>query len=566
MGVYNGPGAPPACPMMVIGPLPEHAGKTMTISTVSPKPVEKGRRATGGAPARDRWFTLACYATAQLALLGWWLGFHPGLMSPDSVTYVAHVTTGPWVAGQSVAYDALLGLSLGVTGGLSAITLLQTAAMAAALAHLAGAIRPLGVRRRPLLVAVGCAALSPPLGAFTVSMWKDVPFTVCAVLAAGTAVRLATRPGPRPGARSGVRHAAGSVARDEDRAWDVAGSVVRDAGSVVRDESGERDVAAGRGGGGRAWDPRFAALGAELLGLGLFRNNGFLVALVAAVLLVALLSGHPGARRRVAAVAAGAVAAPLLLLSVGYPAMGIAPPSRSFAYQTVFGDLAVAYGERPRLFDREQRALLAGIAPLDAWRRGATCQTMAGVFFDPGFGHARAEQRISDVLELWRGLLLRAPGTILSTRICRAALAWQLGPTSGEPGGELYRFSLRDPRLPDGWEGTPAASAMRQRPISDGLLAAGLFALDASTARQLEWLLWRAPFWCYLAYATAALVWWRTGSRAALAGAAVVAGQQIGVILTNTAPDFRFMVSPIFIGILFVPLLLREATALPARR
>ncbi|GAA4179243.1 hypothetical protein GCM10022252_00440 [Streptosporangium oxazolinicum] len=548
---------------------------------MSPKPVEKGRRAIRRAAARDRRFTLACYATAQLALLGWWLGFHPGLMSPDSVTYVAHVTTGPWVAGQSVAYDALLGLSLRVTGGLSAVTLLQTAAMAAALAHLAGAIRPLGGRRRPLLVAVGCAALSPPLGAFTVSMWKDVPFTVCAVLAAGTAVRLATRSGMWSGVRSGARDVAGAVAGGEDRVWDAAGSVVEgvEGEDRARDGAGARDGAkargvgrrrgrdaAGRGGGGWAWDPRFAALGAELLGLGLFRNNGFLVALIAAALLVALLSGRPGARRWVAALAAGAVAAPLLLLGVGYPAMGIAAPSRSFAYQTVFGDLAVAYGERPRLFDQEQRALLAEIAPLDVWRQGATCQTMARVFFDPEFGHTRAEQRISDVLELWRGLLARAPGMILSTRICRAALAWRVGSTSGEPGGELYRFSLGDPRLPDGWEGTPAASAMRQRPILTGLLAAGLFALDASTAGQLEWLLWRAPFWCYLVYATAALVWWRTGSRAALAGAAVVAGQQIGVILTNTAPDFRFMVSPIFIGVLFVPLLLREVGALSPRR
>ncbi|MEV4525382.1 hypothetical protein [Streptosporangium sp. NPDC049304] len=520
------------------------------------KPVDKGRGAADGAPARDRRFTLACYATAQLALLGWWLGFHPGLMSPDSVTYVAHVTTGPWVAGQSVAYDALLGLSLKVTGDLSAVTLLQTAAMAAALTHLAGAIRSLGVRGRPLLVAVGCAALSPPLGAFTVSMWKDVPFTVCAVLAAGTAVRLMTRPGLR----------SGTVVRGEGRVRDVAGLVTREQGRV-RDAAGAggRGVA-GRGGGRWVWDPRFAALGAELLGLGLFRNNGFLVALFAAVPLVALLSGRPGARRRVAALAAGAVAAPLLLLGVGYPAMGIASPSRSFAYQTVFGDLAVAYGERPHLFDREQRELLAEVAPLDVWRRGATCQTMARVFFDPGFGHARAEQRMSEILELWRGLLVRAPGTILSTRICRAALAWQLGPTSGEPGGELYRFSPRDPRLPDGWEGTPAASAMRRRPISEGLLAAGLFALDASTVRQFEWLLWRAPFWCYLTYATAALAWWRTGSRAALAGAAVVAGQQVGVILTNTAPDFRFMVSPILVGVLFVPLLLREAGILLSRR
>lgn len=506
--------------MMGSGPLPENAGESMTIATVGPPSAGEERGRT-----RDRRFTLACYAIGQLVLLGWWLAFHPGLMSPDSVTYVAHVTTGPWVAGQSVAYDALLGLCLRVTGDLSPVTLAQTAAMAAALAHLAGALRQPGVRGRRLLVAVGCATLSPPLGAFTVTMWKDVPFTVCAVLAAGTAVRLATGP-------AAVRRAAGA---------------------------GKRGVLKG----GWSWDPRLAALGAELAGLGLFRNNGFLVALIAAILLLPLL---PSARRLLAVVAAGAVAAPLLLLGAGYPAMGIAPPSRSFAYQTVFGDLAVAYGERPRLFDHEQRALLATIAPLHAWQRGATCQTMARVFFAPGFSHTRAEQRISDVLELWRGLLVRAPGVILSARVCRAALAWQVGSTSGEPGGELYRFSLRDPRLPDGWEGSPAASAMRQRPFSAGLRAAGLSVLDASTIRQLEWLLWRAPFWCYLGYAAAALAWRRTGSVAALAGTAVVAGQQIGVILTNTAPDFRFMVAPIFVGVLLVPLLLREARTLLPRR
>ncbi|MGW2195607.1 hypothetical protein ACWCSH_25085, partial [Streptosporangium sp. NPDC001682] len=365
----------------------------MTIATVGPPSVERERGDVRD--TRDRWFTLACYATGQLVLLGWWLAFHPGLMSPDSVTYVAHVTTGPWVAGQSVAYDALLGLSLRVTGDLSPVTLAQTAAMAAALAHLAGALRSLGVRGRGLLAALGCAVLSPPLGAFTVTMWKDVPFTVCAVLAAGTAVRLATGP-------AAVRRAAGSGTRGTLR------------NRVLK--------------GGWTWDPRLAALGAELAGLGLFRNNGFLVALIAAILLLPLL---PAARRPLATVAAAAVAAPLLLLGAGYPAMGIAPPSRSFAYQTVFGDLAVAYGERPRLFDREQRALLATIAPLHAWRRGATCQTMARVFFDPAFSHSRAEQRISDVLELWRGLLVRAPGVMLSARICRAALAWQVGSTSG---------------------------------------------------------------------------------------------------------------------------------------
>ncbi|MFS1297542.1 hypothetical protein [Streptosporangium longisporum] len=552
----------------------------MTISTVRPSVTGEKRRETPGSPADPgRWFTLACYATGQLVLLGWWLAFHPGLMSPDSVTYVEHVTTGPWVGGQSVAYDALLGLCLWLTGDVSGVTLLQTAAMAAALAHLAGALRPLGPRRGWLLVAVGCATLSPPLGAFTVTIWKDVPFTICAVLAAGTAIGLAsgrTARGPSGGPPGGPASSAGPSAEDAagrpagdaargPAAGPTAGPAAGPAGGAARAGSRRRGGTRRRRrpGNGWVWDRRHAALGAELLGLGLFRHNGFLVALIAAVLLVLLL---PGARRWVAVTAAGAVAVPPLLLGAGYPALGIAPPSRTFAYQTVFGDLAVAYGERPELFGREERALLETIAPPDAWRRGATCQTMARIFFDPAFGHAAAERRISDVLRLWRSLLVRAPGLMLGTRICRAALAWQIGSTAGEPGGELYRFSTHDPRLPAAWEGTATASVMRQRPFLPVLRSAGLTALDAATVRQFEWLLWRGPLWCYLAYAAAALAWRRTGSRAALAGAAVVAGQQLGVILTNTAPDFRFMVTPILVGILLTPLLAREVRILAARR
>ncbi|MFG1750630.1 hypothetical protein [Streptosporangium sandarakinum] len=514
----------------------------MTITTAGPRPAgesgpDGGGDGGGGTPARDRWFPLACYATGQLVLLGWWLALHPGLMSPDTVSYVRHVTTGPWTATHSVAYDALLRLSLRVTGDLSPVTLLQTTAMSAALAHLAGALGPYGPRRRWLVAAVGCAALLPPLGAFTVTMWKDVPFTICVLFAAGTAAGIAAR--PRAGTRHGDGTPSGATAPD---------GVPAPARPRPR---------------GRGWDPRLAALGAELLGAGLFRNNGFVVALIAAVLLVPLL---PVARRWTAAVAAVAVAVPPLLMSTGYPALGVAPPPRVFAYQTVFGDLAVAYAERPGLFDRGQRELLTGIAPIDTWLRGATCHTVSRVYFDPDFDGREAERRVSEVMDLWRGLLVRAPGVILDARLCRAALAWQVGSTAGEPGGELYRFSLRDPVLPPGWEGTPVAAVMRGRPLSEGLRAAALSALDAAGAHRLEWLLWRGALWCYLCYATAALARRRTGSRAVAAVAAVVCAQQLGVLLTNTAQDFRFMVTPIIIGVLLVPTFLRETRALLSPR
>ncbi|MFF0307307.1 hypothetical protein ACFYSC_07760 [Streptosporangium sp. NPDC004379] len=532
----------------------------MTITTAGPRPAGEsgpdGRGAGGGgAPARDLWFPLACYATGQLVLLGWWLALHPGLMSPDTVSYVRHVTTGPWIATHSVAYDALLRLSLRVAGDLSPVTLLQTTAMSAALTHLAGALRPYGPRRRWLVAAVGCAALLPPLGAFTVTMWKDVPFTICVLLAAGTAARIAAR--PRAASRKGDGAPNGGTVPESGMAPD--GGTVPDGGAAP-DGGTAPD---GRRPRGRAWDPRLAALGAELLGAGLFRNNGFVVTLIAAALLVPLL---PVARRWTAAVAAVAVAVPPLLTVTGYPALGIAPPPRVFAYQTVFGDLAVAYAERPGLFDRGQRELLTRIAPIETWLRGATCHTVTRVYFDPDFDGREAERHVSEVMDLWRDLLVRAPGVILDARLCRAALAWRIGSTAGDPGGELYRFSLRDPVLPPAWEGTPVAAVMRARPLSEGLRTAALTALDAAGAHRLEWLLWRGALWCHLCYAAAALARRRTGNRTVAAVAAVICAQQLCVLLTNTAQDFRFMVTPIIAGVLLLPTLLREVRALLSPR
>ncbi len=46
------------------------------------------------------------FAWVQAVLLLWWVAQWPGLLSPDSVTYVLQVTSGPWTADHSVLYDA----------------------------------------------------------------------------------------------------------------------------------------------------------------------------------------------------------------------------------------------------------------------------------------------------------------------------------------------------------------------------------------------------------------------------------------------------------------------------
>jgi len=48
--------------------------------------------------------------------------------------------------------------------------------------------------------------------------------------------------------------------------------------------------------------------------------------------------------------------------------------------------------------------------------------------------------------------------------------------------------------------GNPYRSALRSAPLSSQLNTAANFLWNASLTAQLQWLLWRGAFWCYLAY------------------------------------------------------------------
>lgn len=253
----------------------------------------------------------------QVVLLAWWAAFYPGLFSRDSVLYLSHTTIGPWISDHSVLYDALLWLSVRGTGDISALTLLQTTAMAAAITYLASSLVALGAPRRWTYGLALALPFLPTLGAFSVSFWKDVPFTICAMLIAAVCARVAVDRELRPG--------------------------------------------------------RLAALGALFLALGLFRANGFLVVAIAVAVLVLVVRTM---RVRLALLGMAAAAIPLVLSNLLFPLVGIAAPTKTYVYHTAFGDIAVAFHERPDLFDNHDRALLAAVAPLKRWDRGGTCATI----------------------------------------------------------------------------------------------------------------------------------------------------------------------------------------------
>ncbi|GAA0926670.1 hypothetical protein [Nonomuraea longicatena] len=437
----------------------------------------------------------------QLVLLAWWVGLYPGLFSRDSVLYLSHTMAGPWVSDHSVLYDSLLWLSVTWTGDIGALSLLQTTAMAATLTFTAGALVTLGAPRRTTRAVAMVMPLLPPVGAFSVTFWKDVPFTICAVAVAGVCARIAA-----------------------DR---------------------------------RVTPARLAALAALFAGLGLFRANGFLVVAIAVGALVLVVRT---ARVRVLLLGAAVAGIPLLLNSLVFPLAGILAPSKTYVYHTAFGDLAVAYRFRPDLFDNRDRALLASVAPLRRWERGGNCHTINPLIWRGDFDWAKADAGVGELLALWQRLVLTDPGLVVDTRLCRGAIAWKIWADDREAdGGDTYRFSLR-PNADTyvGAEGVtdyPERHLFSARPLSTELRAVADTWLELTRNRAVDWVLWRGALWSYLSYAAVALAAWSLREWRVLGIAAIVLGQQLAILANISAQDFRYMASPILIGMLLLPLL-----------
>ena len=456
---------------------------------------------------------LAC----QAIFLFWWAAFYPALMSFDSAAYVLQVTAGPWVDNYSVLYDALVWLTLHVTGGLAALALAQTVVMSGAFGYTVYAFRRLGIRGRWTAIAAVVAAALPPTGTFVIFIWKDVGFVICIYLVVPTVAHLLSlRDAP------GWRH-------DRRVNWLIA------------------------------------ALGAELLGVMLFRLDGFLVVGVAVAVLLIVV---PGIRLRLIAATAAAACLVVLLTFFVYPAAGIQKPPAWEAYSIQYADIAVAYSKEPWTFTAADQQLMAHAAPLATWRDTATCYDS-----DPTTSvlgpSAHSEPLSGQLMALWIRVLKRSPNLILGARICRGSIAWSL---FGGP-AQLRGATVTDPSAIDpGLWGLAARPGMRHNPYRDGLRTqplsgtlnkAGLFLRSLSNTPQLQWLLWRGAFWCYLSYLAVFLFARRRRDWALLSLGAIVAGQQLGIFIDVPGQLFRYMASPIFIGIVLVPLLFTREDPVP---
>ncbi|MEU6657772.1 hypothetical protein [Streptomyces sp. NPDC046821] len=449
---------------------------------------------------------LAVFLSCQACYLLWWAAFYPGMIDYDAITYTWQVTTDHWMSNHSVLYNSLLWLSLNTTGGFAALTLCQTVAMSAVLAYTCTSLRTLGVRGRWSAPAALVCALTPSLAPFTVYVAKDVPFTICAVLVFAVTVR--------------------RVGRRLRGTWN---------GRLPRSE--------------------LALLCAGFLGVSLFRNNGFPVAVIAALCLLVVL---PGARRVIAALVIVTTTVTLALMFVVYGAVGIQKPPKALVYNLHYADLSVTYAQRPELFTKGDLRVMAKAAPLSDWRTtGTSCFAS-----DPLY--RKVKSRVTDQLndslvQLWWRTLRKAPQNVLGARLCRGHIAWAVFPGPRDQGGMTYNELNRvDPSFykwhPE-MKSSPYNKAAKPRPLSATLHRVGAFAYAAAHVHQLEWLLWRGAIWAYATYVLVTRFARSRRCRPLFALAGVTFGTQLTVLVATPSPCFRYMAPPMFIGVLCLSLI-----------
>lgn len=365
-------------------------------------------------------------------------------------------------------------------------------------------LRVAGVRGRWAAGPGIILPLLPSFGAFVTTVWKDVPFALCEVLVASTTLRL---------------------------------------------------FAQRRHGGSYRQTPRslLLALGGELLGLALFRNDGFVLILVIVVVLAVLMRG---ARMAVLAVSVVAIVASFFAQVVIYPAAGIQPAASSLSYGLFNADIALAYAHAPRTFTAGDKALMASVAPLAAWRRSDNCYNSDSLFASEDFSARAADQHHVELLKLWQKVLVRTPVTVVRGRLCRGSVAWNVLPPPKDRAilGEVEDVVPADLYGRISFLPTDIGQNLQPQPLDSTLGRLAKTLRDETRKPVYQPVLWRGATWCYLGYLVLLIAARRLRRWDLLAVGAPLLANQLTVLALNPAQLYRYMVGPILLGILLVPL------------
>ena len=309
-------------------------------------------------------------------MLVWFLAFKPGIMTNDSIDVWGQVLSGVWVDWHPPVYTAFQWVSYQLVGSPALATLVQTLALAWAMSRLLRVAVQIGLPAVPVWAFGALVALTPPVGAFSVHLWKDVPYTVAFLLVVEFFLR------------AGL-----------ERLRLVPPLRV----------------------------PAHVLVGAALLVMLLVRPNGILVALGTGVVAVVLC------RRRllVVGVWVSALVLSVLVESLLYPLLDVQDPPPRLQAGLAPLDLGYLAVEHPDELDPEELELIDSLSSLRVWREEYDCH-WTGTPMEVMAPTERVTLVREELQEAWREALTGSTLELTTAHLCGASVAWNPVPSASE--------------------------------------------------------------------------------------------------------------------------------------
>jgi len=320
------------------------------------------------ASTRDR---LTLLVVVSLPLLVWWVGLYPGTFTNDSLSVIRQIRTDSWNNGHTNAYLSFVWLfSLGGSQwGL--VALAQVTLLALSISSLGAAIIKSGVPKLLVVAASGIFALLPQVGAFAVTMWKDVPSSAGALMLAAALLERRLTSTPKT-----------------STLW-------------------------------------LLAVGALLLGS--FRWNGPIALVLLSAILIVLQ--RRSSLNIVVVILGVAVASTGTLLLPQQIGLTKSHDLFLIDYRQLH-DIAYVFHEQPSSISEPDKDTLSSLMPFERWSQGgSTCETVDVLLFDQisqfspraieNLGNQRTELRA-----MWRRVVRDEPLLVTWARLCRAGGVW----------------------------------------------------------------------------------------------------------------------------------------------
>ena len=320
------------------------------------------RRVTANPQVETRRATVLGALTA-IPLIVWWAGWAPAIMSSDSIDQWNQVLTFEFVNTHPITHTASMWLVSLLWESPAMVTLAHVAATSLLLAIVARRLVQIGVTLPFAVGAVWLIAVLPMTGATTVTMWKDVPFSL-AMLWVFTELLL--------------------MARDRTTYWI------------------------------RWWGP--IRLGVALGMMTALRPNGRLTAFAFALALtVGFWRSWKGIATMVAGIVGMGLALPAILLVVLPATDAPIEPAQVF-----MPDVAAVVVNDLDIITPSDLDLVTAVAPLAIYEEFYACGDSTPLLFHPRYDNQVIRDNPSDYRRLVVSVASTAPMTVLGHRWCAA--------------------------------------------------------------------------------------------------------------------------------------------------